>query len=64
MYARIKMELNLITKCLYCEGDLLVIGPDDIIHRSVKCTKCGYFNNILKETKKPEIIIVKHKERE
>ena len=51
-----------ILKCIICQGEIdIVLDGDRSINKKVRCKKCGFSNSNVKETKEPEIVIIKRR---
>lgn len=49
-----------ILNCLYCEGELDIVGEEGI-RKLVKCRSCGFTSKNNYFNKSPEIVIIKRK---
>lgn len=47
-----------LLKCKLCSGEVDIIGGEFSINKKIKCSKCGFTNEVLK-IKLPEVYVLR-----
>jgi hypothetical protein len=45
--------------CLFCRGEIDIIGGERAINKKIRCRECGYSNLETHDKKMPEVVIIR-----
>lgn len=48
-----------LLRCLFCRGEMDIIGGERAINKKVKCRQCGYSNENEQPRKMPEVVVIR-----
>ena len=49
-----------LLRCMFCRGEMDIVGGERSVNKKVKCRQCGYSNEQQEQPRKmPEVVVIR-----